>query len=104
VRPERRKSGRRRTDKPAASDADVTLTNAHSAGGIQHDDRGEARWTWATEQPHALDRTFDELKALDNETLTLLESEPVVARPRPGSGYNPYDTTTPKQRKPKTRR
>ena len=71
---------------------------------MQHDERGEARWTWATEQHDALDRTFDELKALDNEALTLLEPNPVAARPRTGGGYNPYDAAAAKKTKSKPRR
>jgi hypothetical protein len=103
VRPERRKSGRRRTDKPTTDPA-ATLTNEGSAGKVQHDERGEARWAWSTAQNDALDRTFDELKALDNEALTLLESEPVAARPRNSGGYNPYDAAAVKKRKTKPRR
>lgn len=87
-----------------ASDAKVTLTNEHSTGSIRHDERGDARWTWGTEQPESLERTFDELKALDNETLALLESDPRAARPAPGGGYNPYDAVTNTKLKPNKRR
>jgi hypothetical protein len=101
---DRRKSGRRKADR-RASDAKVTLTNERSAGSIIHDERGDARWTWATESPDTLERTFDELKALDNETLTLLDSDkPAASRPIPGGGYNPYDAVTDKKVKPKIRR
>jgi hypothetical protein len=104
---ERRKGGRRRSDKKAASDNPVTLTNARSSGTIEHDDRGDARWVWATEKQaqETADRTFDELKALDNETLTLLEqSDPARGKPPPGGGYNPYDAVAPPKKPAKTRR
>ena len=104
---ERRKSGRRRTDKPATSDDKVTLTNERSTGAIEHDDRGDARWVWATEQQaqESTERTFNELKALDNEALTLLEqSDPSRPKPPPGGGYNPYDTTAPEKKPPAKKR
>jgi hypothetical protein len=87
-----------------ASDAKVTLTNERSLGAIRHDERGDAHWTWATEQRDPLERTFDELKALDNETLALLESDPKAARPASGGGYNPYNAATGKKLTPKKRR
>jgi hypothetical protein len=101
---ERRKGGRRRTDKERARDKTVTLTNERSTGGIEHDERGDARWVWASEQ-QARDtaETFDELRALDNDTLEILElQEPT--RSKPVDGYNPYDVTTPKKRPAKNRR
>lgn len=94
---ERRKGGRRRADRRANTD-EVTLTNERSSGSIEHDDRGDARWVWPSEQQarETTDKTFDELKALDNETLTILEqSDPARAKPPPGGGYNPYDTNAP---------
>jgi hypothetical protein len=103
VRKERRKGGRRRTDKEPVKDAEVTLTNERSAGAVHHDERGEAHWAWATEQ-QSLDRTFDELKALDNDALRLLDSEPAPRRPRTDGGYNPYDATSSSNRKLKPRR
>jgi hypothetical protein len=102
---ERRKGGRRRSDK--AKREDVTLTNERSNGTIEHDDRGDARWVWASEQQaqEAAERTFDELKALDNETLEILEQPaPLSGRPPPGGGYNPYDAVEPKKKPAKTRR
>jgi hypothetical protein len=102
---ERRKGGRRRTDKSAKSDDPITLTNERSTGTIEHDDRGDARWVWATEQQaqESAEKTFDELKALDNEALTLLEqSDPSRAKPPPGGGYNPYDVVP--QKKPATKK
>jgi hypothetical protein len=94
---ERRKGGRRRNDRRAKS-GEVTLTNARSSGAIEHDDRGDARWVWASEQQaqESADRTFDELKALDNEALTLVDQpDPSRPKPPPGGGYNPYDVTAP---------
>jgi len=95
---ERRKGGRRRSDKQAKSDDQVTLTNARSTGSIEHDDRGDARWVWATEQQaqDLADDTFNELKALDNEALALVDQpDPSRPKPPPGGGYNPYDVTAP---------
>jgi hypothetical protein len=107
MRRERRKGGRRRTDQQPAYDDQVSLTNEHSAGVIEHDERGDARWVWAT-GPQAQDsaeRTFNELRALDNETLTLLEQSDPSRPPPRGGGYNPYETTTPpKKTAPKARR
>jgi hypothetical protein len=96
---ERRKGGRRRSDK--ATREEVTLTNERSGGTIEHDDRGDARWVWASEQQahESADRTFDELKALDNEALEILEpSDPSRGKPPPGGGYNPYDAVAPKKK------
>lgn len=100
---ERRKGGRRRGDRRAARDNRVTLSNDESTGGVQHDERGQARWTWASEQfaHEAADRTFDQLKALDNDSLSLLEAPgPGKAKPAPGGGYNPYNTDAPVAKKP----
>ena len=81
----------------------MALTNERSAGAVYHDERGEAHWGWATEQ-QALDRTFDELKALDNDALSLLDSEPAPRRPRAGGGYKPYDAAASNNKKSKPRR
>ena len=75
----------------------VVSASESSAGGIDHDDRGQARWRWITEdeRPATTDDTFDQLHALDNPTLTLAVSEQasVEAPPsKPGGGYDPYDT------------
>jgi hypothetical protein len=92
---ERRKGGRRRSDHEAK---DVTLTNDRASGTIEHDDRGDARWVFASEQQakESAERTFNELKALDNEALEILE-QPDRSRsnPPPGGGYNPYDAVVP---------
>lgn len=101
---ERRKGGRRRSDKQAARDAVPTLTNERKTGTIEHDERGDARWVFPSEQ-QARDaaETFDELKALDNDTLEILELTESRAKARPGGGYNPYDVTTPKKKPAKNR-
>jgi len=103
---ERRKGGRRRSDKQQARDTSVTLTNERSLGSIEHDERGDARWVSATEkQARDTAETFDELRALDNDTLEILELADVPRQKAPpGGGYNPYDVTTPKKRPAKNRR
>jgi hypothetical protein len=101
MRQERRKGGRRRADRRAKSDDAVTLTNERSSGSIEHDDRGDARWVWPSEPQaqESAERTFNELKALDNETLEILEQpDPARAKPPPGGGYNPYDAVEPKKK------
>src|SRR5215471_19436655 len=65
-----------------------------SAGTVEHDDRGQAVWKWATEHEGPAteaEKTFDHLEALTNDRLAL---EDPAAKPAPGprSGYNPYDT------------
>jgi hypothetical protein len=106
---ERRKGtrGRRRTDKQAATEDKPTLTNERSTGAIEHDERGDARWVWASEQQaqESAERTFNELKALDNEALALLEqADPSLPKVPPGGGYNPYDTTAPPKKTASKRR
>ncbi|HEY9182507.1 MAG TPA: hypothetical protein VIQ99_04860 [Gammaproteobacteria bacterium] len=103
---ERRKGGRRRTDKQPTRDTSVTLTNERSTGTIEHDERGDARWVSASErQARDTAETFDELKALDNDTLEILElTDAPRQKSPPGGGYNPYDISTPSKRAGKTRR
>jgi hypothetical protein len=102
---ERRKGGRRRSDKQQARES-VTLTNQRSSGSIEHDERGDARWVSATEkQARDTAETFDELRALDNDTLEILElADGPRQKAPPGGGYNPYDVSTPKKRAVKNRR
>jgi hypothetical protein len=97
---ERRRGGRRTTDKRPATDQSATLTNEQRTGVVQHDDRGDARWVFPSEQQaqEVLDRTFDELKALDNAALAL-QSDPTPSKAPPGGGYNPYDVSTPAPKK-----
>lgn len=87
---------RRETD-----DDGIVSADDHSAGGIDFDDLGQARWKWVTESgdadQNAEEGTFDYLKALDNSTLAIaddgetLETEPKSGEVE-GSGYDPYDT------------
>jgi len=67
-----------------------------TAGTVEHDERGQARWKWATEHEgpaSETEKTFNQLEALTNDGLALEDSAP---EPAPGSrsGYNPYDTNT----------
>src|SRR5262245_36594824 len=95
-----------RTDALRATDVSVVATSGDSVGAIEHDDRGEARWKWVTETPGALasEKTFDHLKSLSNDALSL-EDGPALAEPEKPSrktGYNPYDVDGPAAQKPKT--
>lgn len=103
---ERRKGGRRRSDKQQARDRSVAFTNERSSGSIEHDERGDARWVSASEkQARDTAETFDELRALDNDTLEILElADAPRSKLPPGGGYNPYDVSNPKKRASKNRR
>jgi len=73
----------------------VVAAGGDSAGAIEHDERGEARWKWVTETAAAseVDKTFDHLEALSNASLSL-ENTPATAdteKPSRKTGYNPYD-------------
>ncbi len=90
-----------RLDEPAPEyDLDSTIVSANesSSGGVDFDELGHARWKWSTEAsvaaPADIERTFDLLKALDNETIELQEvKQPgAPAAPKKQTGYNPYDT------------
>jgi hypothetical protein len=87
------------TDQLDDSDrVDATLSNEHSAGAIEHDERGHARWKWNTEQAAPtsdVEKTFDQLEALANDKLALEESPASEAASPPQSGYDPYDTNAP---------
>jgi hypothetical protein len=80
-------------------DLEVVASGAESSGQIEYDERGHARWKWVTEiaQNAPADQTFDQLKALTNNRLRLLDESQVSrdepAAPPPGGGYNPYETT-----------
>jgi hypothetical protein len=68
-----------------------------SSGIVEHDERGQARWKWVTEQdgpPSDADKTFDQLEALKNDRLALEESAKAEPAPHPKSGYDPYETKT----------
>ena len=103
---ERRKGGRRRSDKQQARDTSVTFTHERTTGSIEHDERGDARWVSASEkQARDTAETFDELRALDNDTLEILELQDAPRQKSvPGGGYNPYDISNPKKRASKNRR
>lgn len=74
----------------------VALASENHSGRIGFDDRGQAKWTWATElgEAPASTGTFNHLKALDNPKLKLEESaEPTPeanSSPPRKEGYNPY--------------
>ena len=77
---------------------DFDYTGEFATGSISHDDRGQARWKFNTETtpPAGSDpeRTFDLLKALNNDALSIESSAPPEeAKPTRHSGYNPYDVT-----------
>jgi hypothetical protein len=83
----------------------LDYTGEHATGSVDHDDRGQARWKWNSETTPSGDaeRTFDLLKALTNDDLSIegAAEEPVDEPPRQ-SGYNPYDVGPNKpQLKPK---
>ena len=77
-----------------AADLDDSMIVATShRGHIDRDDRGDARWKWATEQEAPTDpnaKTFNFLDAL--EDLEIVEDRGPPAEPEvpKGSGYNPY--------------
>jgi hypothetical protein len=74
----------------------VAARAAHekSAGPVEYDDRGDARWKWAADTLTLCDltaETFDYLKALD--PLTIEDTQPVESIEQPRlAGYNAYDT------------
>jgi len=75
----------------------------HGPGTVEHDERGQARWKWATEREgpsKEADRTFDQLEALANDRLSLEEPAAPEPAPIPQSGYNPYDTNSPPPKAP----
>jgi hypothetical protein len=91
----------------------LDYTGEFATGTVDHDDRGQARWKWNTEDTPSGDaeRTFDLLKALNNDALRIEgspEETPTDEPPRQ-SGYNPYDVgggdkKTPKPNPPKPRK
>jgi hypothetical protein len=95
-------------DDDATSEAealDFDYTGEFATGSIAHDERGQARWKFKTESTPATsdpERTFDLLKALNNDALRV-ESAPSAGADKPTrhSGYNPYDVTGPDKSKSK---
>ena len=84
----------------------LDYTGEFASGVIDHDDRGQARWKWNSESTPTgeTERTFDLLKALNNDALTIEGSPKQESeKPKRQSGYNPYDVggadTKPKPRK-----
>jgi hypothetical protein len=81
-------------DKPSSTR--VVSARENGIGSVDHDERGRAKWKWSTEAsvPAVADTgTFDLLKALDNDSLTLSQEipalDPTVVDKK--AGYNPYD-------------
>jgi hypothetical protein len=76
--------------------SDAYRVSAESQTGvIEHDERGRARWKWRTESTPTdnADKTFDQLRALDNDALALEQGDtPPPDPPKAKSGYDPYDT------------
>jgi hypothetical protein len=73
----------------------VRVVSASENGKVEHDDRGQARWKWASETNSAPTDTgtFDMLKSLDNDALDLSEEVPAIPTMIDKiDGYNPYDT------------
>ena len=74
-----------------------------SSGVVEHDERGQARWKWVTEDgapSKDAEQTFDQLEALTNDRLAIEESPAAEQKPSPESGYNPYDTNSPEPPEP----
>ena len=75
----------------------VRIVSASENGRVDHDERGQARWKWSTEEGSVKPSdtgTFNMLKALDNEALSLAErGQPLgpIAIDKI-DGYNPSDT------------
>ena len=96
---ERRGKARRRDDAPPKRDGTIVSAHENSAGQVGFDDLGNARWKFSSEASAKAkleaERTFDLLKALDNDSIELADGKrPDAAQSKPAkkSGYNPYDT------------
>lgn len=73
----------------------VRVVSASENGKVEHDDRGQARWKWASETNSVPTDTgtFDMLKSLDNDALDVSEEVPAIPTMIDKTdGYNPYDT------------
>jgi hypothetical protein len=86
-------------DSRADEGPSVVAATDDSVGGIGFDELGQPRWTWITEHDGSArltnDDTFDYLKALDNDSLTLQDdpdTAPDGQKLSKQSGYDPYDT------------
>ncbi|MEO8465294.1 MAG: hypothetical protein ABI640_08125 [Gammaproteobacteria bacterium] len=67
------------------------LVSDFVSGGVERDERGQARWIVV---PSSRDpnKTFNQLKALDNDALVIEGAKPDEPKPNLKSGYNPYNT------------
>ncbi len=77
----------------------VVSASENGIGAVDHDERGRAKWKWSTEAsaPASADTgTFDLLKALDNDSLSLSQEVPALESTAVdhAAGYNPYDAVT----------
>ncbi len=77
----------------------VVSASENGIGAVDHDERGRAKWKWSTEAstPAAADTgTFDLLKALDNDSLSLSQEVPALESTAVdhAAGYNPYNAVT----------
>jgi len=88
---------RNHTDRPhlvPASESEI--------GGIDHDERGHARWTWKAQIAASADptaETFDYLKALDVDLKIERRQQGRVPEQSTKTGINPYDTARSKKLK-----
>lgn len=82
-------------DADGADSEDSMIVAMSERGRIDHDDRGQAQWKWATEtlapaDPN--DETFDYLKAIDAELeLEQTSRGTAMEQSDPAGGYNPYE-------------
>ena len=78
----------------------VVPASESATGGIDHDERGHARWKWKADVAASADsnaETFDYLKALD-ANLQIEQSQKVrVLEESTKTGMNPYDTARSKK-------
>jgi hypothetical protein len=82
--------------------ASIVAAHEGSAGRVTHDARGHAQWKW-TSQEHPVapnDKTYNLLKALDNDALAVREAAQAAEQASRKIGFDPYDTA--RTRKPKT--
>ena len=91
-------SGPRRTDPNDNPDnpTRIVSTGDHSVGVIRHDELGQPRWTWITEidSPRDTSETFNYLKALDTDMLSVADEPGATANPiDKEAGYDPYNTS-----------
>ena len=88
-------TGKAETPETDSSGVQVVSASENGKGVVDHDERGHAKWKWSTEvtAPSGTDTgTFDLLKSLDNDSLTLSQEVPALdpATVDTHGGYNPY--------------